>query len=71
MNLSEIQFHQEVNTPNGRGVVQGALRDRDGSIKGVLVSHANSVDPTLGKRRGIWRLACYQAEQIEAYHKEK
>lgn len=66
-------FHvnQDVSTVHGPGVVQGRLRDADGSVK-VLVSHdprkvVNLPDCVLaGWHGGPWVLYAYDAEDVEA-----
>jgi hypothetical protein len=58
-----FKLHDLVDTPLGRGMVQGRLLEADGSIK-VLVSftskHAHKLG--LGKIRGIWKLLAVEPE---------
>ena len=58
-----LKFHQQVQTPNGPGLVQGWLveRDEEGELvrRKILVSHAK---PAGG---GVWNLVAYPLEQLE------
>ncbi|GAP11776.1 hypothetical protein BECAL_02969 [Bellilinea caldifistulae] len=66
----KIQFLSIVRTPNGPGLVQGRLVEKDGLPGRILVSH-DPHDPQLPEEMralshgGIWVLWAYEPEQIE------
>lgn len=70
MNIEDISFLATVRTPNGIGLVQGRLIEKDGKAGRILVSH-DPHDPILPEEMrslsygGIWVLWAYDPEQIE------
>jgi hypothetical protein len=66
--MTTFHLHDQVTTPDGRGLVQGWLRNGDDSITHVLCSHAVKPNPHLvGRIRGIWYLGAYLPEQLKMY----
>ena len=62
--LCGVRFLQSVNTPNGKGVVQGILRQADGALK-VIVSHDPATLPAeIVPVPGMWKLMYYAPEDI-------
>ena len=61
-----FKLHDLVDTPVGRGMVQGRLLETDGSIK-VLVSFTtkHAYELGLGKIRGIWKLLAVEPEDCK------
>ena len=62
--LCGVRFLQSVNTPYGKGVVQGILRQADGALK-VIVSHDPATLPAeIVPVPGMWMLVYYAPEDI-------
>ena len=67
MSETVIHFHQVVNTPNGKGIVQGRV-ELHGEETGILVSH----DPVTSGEwvrqqpdwKGFWLLRSYDPNLI-------
>jgi hypothetical protein len=58
-------FMETVETPNGQGLVQGILRDVDGSLK-VIVSHRpDQFPPETVPVSRLWRLMYYEPEAVK------
>jgi hypothetical protein len=69
--MTAFKLHDQVTTPDGRGLVQGWLRDADGSVRKVLCSHAvRNNAHMVGRIKGIWYLGAYLPEQLTMYWKE-
>jgi hypothetical protein len=70
MEQLKIQFLSVVRTPNGLGLAQGRLVEKDGRPGRILVSH-DPHDPQLPEEMralsqgGIWVLWAYEPGQIE------
>lgn len=58
-----LTFHQAVNTPNGRGIVQGRLVAQ-GKPDKILVSHSTKDNPNFTHVKGIWALEAYLPEEV-------
>lgn len=57
-------FLEVVDTPNGQGLVQGILKDIDGSFK-VIVSHRpDQFPPESVPVSRMWRLMYYAPDQV-------
>ena len=68
--MTDFKLHDQVMTPDGRGLVQGWLR-KEGEPDRLLCSHAVKNNTHLvGRIRGIWYLGAYLLEEIEPYWKE-
>jgi hypothetical protein len=63
-----LTFHQAVQTPNGPGIIQGVLHEKDKPDR-IIVSHALDVAFSAGlitgQIRGIWHLCHYALEDVE------
>jgi hypothetical protein len=63
-----LTFHQTVQTPNGPGIIQGVLHEKDKPDR-IIVSHswqtAAQAGLVSGKINGIWNLQHYALEDIQ------
>ena len=59
-----VYFLEKVITPNGRGIVQGVLLERDGSHQ-VIVSHdPKTLPPEMVPTPCMWKLVYYNPDEI-------
>lgn len=62
--LCGVEFLQTVDTPNGKGVVQGILRHADGRLQ-VIVSHdPKTLPPELVPHPCMWKLVYYEPADV-------
>ena len=62
--LCGVRFLQSVDTPNGKGIVQGILKKDDGSMS-VIVSHnPQSLPPEMVPEPGMWKLVYYEPGEV-------
>lgn len=58
-----VKFLETVNTPNGKGIVQGIIRDA--GVLRVIVSHTPSqMPPEVIPARRMWKLVYYDPSEI-------
>lgn len=59
-----VKFLQTVNTPNGKGIVQGILKDA--GVLRVIVSHSPSqMPPEVIPTSQMWKLVYYDPKDVK------